>query len=112
MPVTQEIHEGDIGTKMLVTIKEVLSSGIAVVDVSAAVGAGTKVLIFKKHDGTRVETEASFETDGTDGQIYYISQDANFFNSVGPEWYVQGKVILGAATHKSSIGKFEVFENL
>ena len=59
-----EIQQNDIGTKFLVTIKD----GDSAVDIS---GASTKQIIIKKPSGETLTNSASFNSDGTDGKIYY-----------------------------------------
>jgi len=88
----------------LVTVKD----GTSAVDIS---GASVKTIKFKKADNTDTEVAATFETDGTDGQMYYVSPDVDFFDAVGI-WYYQAKVVIAGSTWRSNIEKFEVFENL
>ena len=59
-----EIHINDVGTKFLVTVTD----GASAVNISSA---GTKQLIFKKPSGTKLTKAAVFNTDGTDGKMYY-----------------------------------------
>lgn len=101
--MVEEIHKNDIDTKFLVTIKD----RTTIVDISSTT---TKEIIFKKSDGTVVTKIATLETDGTDGKMYYksLADDLNMSGS----WMLQGKVVIGTGTWKSSIGLFTVYDNL
>ena len=57
---SNEIHKNDIGTVFKVTIKD----GSSAVDISTST---TKQLIFKKPSGQKLEANASYYTDGSDG---------------------------------------------
>lgn len=94
----------NIGVKFLATIKD---QDCEIVDVSTAL---VKKIYFKNSEDTVLEKNASFETDGTDGKIYYISQDGDL--SVAGRWKMQGYVEIGTAKLFSSIAEFEVEENL
>ena len=98
-----EIHLDDIGTKFLLTVKD----GDAAVDISSA---STKQIIIKKPSGTVLTKNASFETDGTNGQINYtiIATD---LDEVGT-YQLQGKVIITDGTFRTDITKFKVHRNL
>ena len=98
-----EIHLNDIGTKFLVTVKD----GSSVVNVSTA---STKQIIIKKPSGATLTKSASFESDGTDGQINYtiIADDLDEAGT----YQLQGKVILSDGTFSTDITKFKVHRNL
>ncbi|MFA5216867.1 BppU family phage baseplate upper protein [Sulfuricurvum sp.] len=103
--VVEEVHVGDIGTKFLVTVKE----GDDPVDISEAT---TKNIIFKKPNGTSVTKAGIFETDGTDGKIYYKTLSASDLDVAGI-WTIQASIVLPSlGTWKSSIGNFKVYDNL
>lgn len=102
-----EIHVGDIGTIFELTLMD----DTVVVDVSTAVGAGTKVIHFVKPDGTSTTEEAAFVTDGTDGKIKFTTPDALFLSDAG-SWKIQGKVTLSSGTWSSDISSFKVYKNL
>lgn len=103
MPIG-EIHQNDVGTIFLVTIKD---ENDAVVDVSTAI---TKNLIFKKPDGTIETRAASFVTDGTDGQIKYITVSGDL--DTHGAWSLQAFVDFGSTEWYSDISKFKVYPNL
>ena len=99
-----EIHVDDVGTKFVVTIKD----DTAIINIS---GATTKDIIFKKPSGTKVTAAASFETDGTDGVLKYIT--------TGPEldetgtYKIQAHVVLSAGNDfHSDISTFKVHRNI
>jgi len=80
MAVTADLHLDDIGTQILITIKE---DNVAV-DLSTAT---VKQFDFKKKDGTTMVKEADFYTDGTDGILEYITISGDI-DQVG-KWSVQ-----------------------
>lgn len=84
----EELHVGDEGT--IIRLK--LYDGDDVVDISPASGQ-TMQLKFKKPSGTVVAKDAVFTTDGTDGQLQYVTEadSANILDEAG-EWLVQALV--------------------
>lgn len=97
------IHEGDIGTKLLITIKDDGS----VVDISSA---SSLSIFIKRPDGTMLTRAGTLETDGTDGKIYYIVV-AGDLNDAGL-YKIQAQVILTSGTFYSSTANFKVHCNL
>lgn len=83
--MASEVHVGDIGTVIQVTIKD--SSGTAI-DIS---GASTKSILVLKPDGTEVTWDAEYVTDGSDGAINYttVSGDLN----VAGVCYLQPQIV-------------------
>jgi hypothetical protein len=59
-----EIHVNDIGTRFMLTVKD----GSTAVDIS---GASTKQITIKKPSGTSITVVTAFDSDGTDGKMYY-----------------------------------------
>lgn len=100
-----QIHEFDIGTKFIYTVKV---KG-QVLDIS---GARVKRLIFLKPDGTFLEKDATFVTDGTDGKMRYISVK-NDLTPAG-SWLVHGYVEFSddEQFHTDPIVSFPVIDNL
>lgn len=100
----QEIREYDIGTKFLITMKDQDGD---VLDISQAT---SKKIYFQKPDGTTLNKDASFETNGDDGLIYYTSVE----NDLTPEgtWQIQAMVVLPDGTWRSTIRSFQVHENI
>jgi len=101
--MNSDIHVGDVGTVIVATMMD----GQAIVDVS---GSTTKNLTFKKPDGLMVTKPALFSTDGTDGQIQYVSE-AGFFDQSG-KWRLQAFVGIPAGQWTSNPVTFEVKANL
>jgi hypothetical protein len=97
------IHEGDIGTKLLITIKDDGS----VVDISSA---SSLSIFIKRPDGTMLTRTGTLETDGTDGKIYYIIV-AGDLNDAGL-YKIQAQVILTSGAFYSSTANFKVHCNL
>lgn len=101
--MSSEIHVGDIGTQLILTIKD---DG-AVVDIGDAT---TLQVIIKKPDGIAYPKAGTLLTDGSDGKIQYISLDGDF-NAAG-NYKIQGKVIMPSGTYYTSISDFKVYCNL
>jgi len=97
------IHVGDVGTTFRLNIEECLSGVDTAVDVS---GATTKQIIFRKPGKTLDTQTAAFTTDGTNGQIEYVSQSGDI--DAAGQWSMQGKVILAAGTFFTSPVPFRV----
>ena len=98
-----EIHLNDVGTKFLVTITD----GSSAVNVSTA---STKQIIIKKPSGSKLTKTASFNSDGTDGKIYYTTV-ADDLDEAGSH-KLQGKVIISDGTFYTDITTFKVHRNL
>ena len=98
MSAIDPIFVGDIGTIVRCRIKD---NG-EIVDVSTAVGAGKKLIRFRSPDRTVavVEQEATFTTDGSDGEVEYAIKDGDI-NIKGP-WKYQAKTITTSGTWFSS----------
>ena len=97
------IHEGDIGTKLLVTIKD---DGIAV-DLSSATSLS---LYIKKPDGTILNRTATLDSDGTDGKISYVTISGDL--DVAGVYKLQAKIALSSGSFYSSTDTFKVHCNL
>lgn len=97
-------HVGDIGTAIRATVYDRGS----VVDLSAF---STLQLIFKAPDGDLTTQTASLTTDGTDGQIEYVTQSANDLDVPGP-WKAQARVVSSDGSWKTSYVHFQVDANL
>ena len=103
MSVNTEVHVGDVGTKFLVTIKE---NGVAL-NISTAT---VKKIRFRRPDNTTLDKTAVFETDGTDGKIYYLSIAGDL--TIKGTWSIQGFITMPGWSGHSKIGSFMVNENL
>jgi hypothetical protein len=106
---TREIHVGDIGTLIEVTLYDCN----VVVDLT---GATVTEMIFVKPSGIKITKDATFKTDGTDGILQYVVEEpeeneAPFFDEYGT-WKIQGFVTLPAGSWSSDIAKFKVYANL
>jgi len=101
--MVEEVHKDDIGTKFLLTIKD----GTSAVDIS---GATTKEIIFEKPSGETLTKSATFDSDGSDGKIYYNSVDGDVDEK--GTWTLQAKVVIAAGTFKSNTETFKVYENI
>lgn len=101
--MASEIHEGDIGTKLLVTV---VDDGV-VVDISVAT---TLEIFIKKPDGTLLSRTGVLETDGTDGKMYYITVSGD--TDVAGTYKIQGRVVLPGGSYYTSTATFKVHCNL
>lgn len=101
--MADEIHVGNIGTMFKCTI---LSSNLPV-NISSAT---TKLIIFLKPDGTRVEKAGTFFTDGTDGILTYTTVSGDL--SVAGVWRIQGYVEIGSSVFYSNVQSFTVYGNI
>lgn len=101
-----EIHKDDIGTVFTVTVKD----GTTAINISGATTTSSKLIIFQKPSGDKLEKDGTFVTDGSDGQMKYTTI-AGDLDEIG-DWDIQAKVVLSSGTWKSDIGHFTVFENL
>ena len=96
-------QKDDIGTVITVTVTE---SGTAK-DISSAT---TKQFYMRDPNGDEVAKTAEFVTDGSDGQLKYttIADDLD----VAGTWWIQAKITPPSATFRTSIGEFEVGDNI
>lgn len=102
--MASEIRVGDTGTKFLVTVKD--ENG----DVKDVSTAGTLELIFQKPNGDILTKTASFDSDGTDGKIYYTTSSEDV-DKAGL-WRLQSYVVIGTDEKKTNIDSFRVYPNL
>jgi hypothetical protein len=99
-----EIHAGDIGTVLEVTIQDDTS----VIDISAMTLAGS--ILLEKPDGTVLTKTGVLVTDGTDGKVKYTTV-ADDLDTAG-QWRIQASVTISGSTWKSDVGSFRVYPNL
>lgn len=79
-----------------------------IIDVSSAT---TKTIYLRKPDGTTILTKtATFVTDGTDGEIQYVTVKDEI-DTVGV-WKVQGYVVLSNLDDHTVVSQFRVLKNL
>tara|TARA_A100001515_G_scaffold140044_1_gene135279 strand:+ start:1058 stop:1363 length:306 start_codon:yes stop_codon:yes gene_type:complete len=101
--MASQIHESDIGTKLVITVKD---NG-SVVDISSA---SSLTIFIKKPNGTILTRTGTLETDGTDGKMYYIVV-AGDLDAAGV-YKIQGRVVLTSGTFSTSTANFKVHCNL
>ena len=103
----EEVHFGDIGTIFRATINDCVNGVQSPIDLSTVT---TLQLIFKSPSGVVKTKTAVFTTDGTDGQIQYVTI-ADDLDEVG-NWKLQAYIVLPSGSWRSDIGTFRVYENL
>jgi len=103
-----QIHEDDIGTKLLLTVNHCDVVPVSVVDISTA----TSLSIFiKKQDNTVLSRSGILNTTGLDGKMYYTTVAGDI--DVAGTYKIQGRVTFpSTASYRTSIGTFQVECNL
>jgi hypothetical protein len=100
----QSCQVGDEGVSIIVALTDPSGDPISVQ------AATSKKIRLGKPDGTSVEFDAEFVTDGSDGQISYTTMTDDV-DQAG-EWQVQGIVVLGGATKSSAVSTFQAHDNI
>lgn len=106
MAQTNEIHENDVGTEIILTIVD-FDNNSAPVDISTAT---LNEIVFRRANNTTTTAAASFVTDGTDGKIHYYTQIGDF--TPAGTYKIQGVVTTPAGTWHSTVDTFKVEPNL
>ena len=109
MTVIQEIHVGDVGTKLRIKVYDVDVDGNEVL-LDELASATDMILRVEKPDKTTAEFDMEFETDGSDGIAVYITQEGDIDQSGG--WKFQGIFTLPDGKWSSNVVKKKVFPNL
>jgi hypothetical protein len=100
-------NELQSGSTLTVTLTVRRKKDNSIVDVS---GATTQEITIRGPHASKTVMTSAYVTDGTDGKITATFPPANVV-AVGP-WNAQGRVVIPAGTHPTSIIDFEVLENL
>ena len=105
----ESLQVGAVGAEIEVFIVEFdnETNADAPVDLSSATNL---VIELKRPDNTTVSRTGIISTDGTDGKMYMLTIDGDI--NIDGTYYIQGKVVLAGWNGYSSIGKFEVNDNL
>lgn len=99
----EEIRVGDIGTSIIVTIKD---DGSAV-DVSSATPI---TFTFCKPNGTNVTKTGVLNTTGVDGKVKYVTVDGDI--DLAGTWKYQVTVTISGSVWTTDIGTLIVNRNL
>lgn len=99
-----EIHVGDVGTVLVVTITGVDGAAI---NLSAAT---SKKLKLDPPGAEPLLRDAEFVTDGLDGKIRYTSVDGDF--AIAGRWRLQAQLVLPGWSFHTSQATFRVEPNL
>lgn len=97
-----EIYVGDYGTALRATIYD--QNG-AIVDLSIS---SNIIFNLEKPDGSIISVPATFVTDGTNGQVQYITEPGDI-DMVG-HWRLQAVVFYSIREWHSSIYTFKVYK--
>lgn len=108
MAFVEEAHINDIGTIFRVTVYDTTSTGgTEIANISAAT---TKTFTFKNPNGQTFTRNATFTTDGVDGQVEYATVDGDL--NIAGTWGIQAYIATPSGSHRTNVGTFRVFENL
>jgi hypothetical protein len=104
---SNDIHVDDIGTIFRLTVTDCVAGVDVAVDVSAQTDMDYN---FVKPDDTILNATPVFTTDGTNGEIEYISLSGDI-DQIGI-WQLQAVVVVPAGTFHTKPIKFQVHANL
>mgnify|MGYP006106598767 FL=1 len=104
--MASEIHQDDIGTRFLITVKD---DGV-LVNISGEPGVSTHQLNFRKPDDVVINRSASLQDVGISGVMYYDSV-AGDLDQVGI-YKLQSKVVTPSGTYYTDVYTFNVHCNL
>jgi ABC-type Mn2+/Zn2+ transport system ATPase subunit len=102
--MANNIHVGDFGITFKFTV---LDQDDSILDISTASGM---LLNFEKPDTSQIYKDGSWLTDGTDGQIVYVTESGLFDQS--GYWKVNAVVSSETYRHTTNIVRFKVEEDL
>jgi len=100
-----EIHERDYGWRINITIKD--QDG-AIKDLSSC--SSVQILLSRPNNSATISKTASFVSDGSDGQIYYIFDYEDI--DMSGTWQLQVQLNFPNAVLRSNIEKLKVYRNL
>ena len=98
-----KVHVGDIGTTFRVQFRDEDGD---VIDVSSA--STMEIRLEKPNNGTVTTKTGVHTTDGTDGQIEYVSVSGDIDVGEDGLWSYMGKAVVGTATWHSDTFTFRV----
>lgn len=101
--MASEIHENDVGTKLLITVTD---DG-EIVDISSA---SVLDIYIKKPNASILYRTGTLETDGVDGKMYYITVPGDI--DIAGVYKIQGRVTLPSGSYYTSTATFKVHCNL
>lgn len=105
----KDIFVGDIGTHFICEMVNLVNSEAeAPLDISVGAGVTEKLVIFKKPDGTETEFAGAYVTDGTDGQLEYVTANKDDLDMEG-SWEYYGWVKYTGGERRTSSVKFKVY---
>lgn len=105
----ESLQVGAVGAKIEVTLTEFDHDSNS--DVASNLSSAVTLQIhLKRPDNTKVVKSGILSTNGLDGKMYFYTE-VDDLNLEGT-YYVQGYVVSSGWDGYSSVGKFEVHENL
>ena len=104
--MASEIHQNDIGTRFLITVKDDGS----LVKISGVDGSSIHQVTFKKPSDAVINRNASLKDYGVSGVMFYDTI-AGDLDEVG-HYKLQAKVVIPSGTYFTDIHTFKVHCNL
>jgi len=103
------LQVGAIGAQLEVLIQEFNNDTNT--DMPADLSTATSLIIeLKRPDNTKISKTGLLSTNGSDGKMYVVTIDGDI--NVEGTYYIQGYVASTGWEGYSSVGKFEVHDNL
>lgn len=103
----QQIHIGDAGTTIALTIVDQSSTAV---DLSSSTFTAHSIMFQNPAGSTATYTVSAFSGSGTSGVIHYTTTSTTF--TTAGSWRMQAKIVIGSNTWYSESVKFRVFPNL
>lgn len=104
--MASEIHQNDVGTRFLITVKD----GGAPVNISGVSGGSVHQLNFRKPSDTVINRNATLRDYGISGVMFYDTI-AGDLDEAGV-YKLQAKVVIPSGTYFTDIYTFKVHSNI
>jgi phenolic acid decarboxylase len=104
--MASEIHQDDVGTRFLITVKDDGS----LVNISGVSGGSVHQVSFKKPSDTVVNRNATLQDYGISGVMYYDTV-AGDLDEAGL-YKLQAKVVVPSGTYYTDVYSFKVHNNI
>ena len=104
--MASEIHQDDVGTRFLITVKDDGS----LVNISGVSGGSIHQISFRKPSDTVINRNATLQDYGISGVMYYDTVDGDL-DEAG-QYKLQAKVVVPSGTYYTDIYSFKVHSNI